>query len=358
MTQARRIAEFSNQLNSDGQVERDGIADKSITREKLYDGIVSNFKNKIINGDISVAQRGVTFAAAVTDTYLVDMFKYQKVSTGVGTFSVETLIPGELNYSHLLTRQGITKCLTFSVTTADTAVAVGDYQIISTAIEGSNLRGLLGAGFFAYNNPFTLSFWVKSSVVGIHCVRLMSGNSAEARFIKEYEITLPDVWTKIVIPFPNGLTTNNSWATDNSLGLRISWTLMAGSTFHMSADNWSTQNVNGMCTANQVNCLGTVGNEFSITGVQLESGTAASDYDVRPIAVETALCQRYFNRFPAVVAVSTTYYSISLPVVMRANPTITGGGAGFVSATASPFTISCYQTTRATNTLSMSADII
>jgi hypothetical protein len=72
---------------------------------------------------------------------------------------------------------------------------------------------------------------------------------------------------------------------------------------------------------------------FDVTGVQLEKGTVATPFEVRPFATELALCQRYYHRtynnpsnsqFTSVcgftVLTSTTAQGIyKLPVTMRSN---------------------------------------
>jgi hypothetical protein len=71
-----------------------------------------------------------------------------------------------------------------------------------------------------------------------------------------------------------------------------------------------------------------------ITGVQLEKGTIATPFEVRPFATELALCQRYMFQLspqdtaPCYQRTSVLgLYTIRFPVTMRTgvNPTIFGG---------------------------------
>jgi hypothetical protein len=79
---------------------------------------------------------------------------------------------------------------------------------------------------------------------------------------------------------------------------------------------------------------------FDVTGVQLEKGTLATPFEVRPYAVELQLCQRYYqvfgpgntsgyNRFGAGNCTNSTAAHISMPTIvpMRATPTTLSNSA-------------------------------
>jgi hypothetical protein len=89
-----------------------------------------------------------------------------------------------------------------------------------------------------------------------------------------------------------------------------------------------------------VNVLATAGNTFAITGVQLEVGTTATNFDFRSIGTELALCQRYYEKSYNVDVVpgtglaygwsgTTSQNYLEMPsgiifkVTKRANPTVT-----------------------------------
>ncbi|RPI60267.1 MAG: hypothetical protein EHM48_07515 [Planctomycetaceae bacterium] len=95
----------------------------------------------------------------------------------------------------------------------------------------------------------------------------------------------------------------------------------------------------------------------TFTDVQLELGSIPTLYDRAPHGEELALCQRYFQSLFVVVNTLTTFYTVSFPVEMFANPTITGGGAGFTNNSPNNKTLGVYQTTRAGQTLSLEAEL-
>jgi len=88
--------------------------------------------------------------------------------------------------------------------------------------------------------------------------------------------------------------------------------------------------------AGQVNLIDNTSNDFFITGIQLEVGSVATDFEHRSFAQELALCQRYYYEDPDIshrmadgqVACNTTgSYTLPVgsahPTTMRANPTLT-----------------------------------
>jgi hypothetical protein len=95
----------------------------------------------------------------------------------------------------------------------------------------------------------------------------------------------------------------------------------------------------------------------TFTDVQLEAGSIRTAYGWSPYSEDLALCQRYFQSLFVVVDTITAFNTVSFPVEMRANPTITGGGAGFINNSPNNKTLGVYQTTRAGQTLSIDAEL-
>jgi hypothetical protein len=238
------------------------------------------FNNKIINGAMNVWQRGTTFSGVgVGNTYSADRFLWVQILTGgVVTLSRETNVPNQnFNYS-----------LRATVTTADAAIVAGDAYTLTHRIEGFNIVDLIG-------NTFTLSFWVRSPKTGIHCVAFRS-DLATASYVTEYTILAANTWEKKTITVPNGIDTSigGPWNTTNGIGMAVSFSLAIGSTFQTATtDAWIAGNFNS--TTAQVNCMDTIGNIFAITGVQLERGGTATEFEYLQPEAELALCQRYYQ---------------------------------------------------------------
>ena len=103
---------------------------------------------------------------------------------------------------------------------------------------------------------------------------------------------------------------------------------MAGSQHNTAANYWNSGSY-GMRTDNIVNFMDNANNNFYITGVQLEVGKTATDFEYRSIGEELALCRRYYFKLTTAVWLyaldSTNVYNratIWHPVEMRANPSI------------------------------------
>ncbi|WP_143435966.1 hypothetical protein [Hydrogenophaga sp. IBVHS1] len=171
--------------------------------------------------------------------------------------------------------------------TADASVAAGDEAKIRQVIEGYNARDLIG-------RTFTLSFWVRSSKTGTHCVAFKNAG-ADRTYVATYTVSAADTWEKKSVTVTGGLITAGTWNWTTGVGLNVDFTLVCGSTFQTTAGAWQTGNFVG--TSGQVNCLDNPSNLFAITGVQLEVGAVASPFEHRLYGHELALCHRYFQRF-------------------------------------------------------------
>jgi len=82
--------------------------------------------------------------------------------------------------------------------------------------------------------------------------------------------------------------------------------------------------VTKLATANQVNCVDTIGNVFALEDVTLNLGTTVSVSEI-PYEQELARCQRYYEQFSLPLANMnapvTGYCEFLNQVVMRASPT-------------------------------------
>lgn len=286
-------------------------------------------RNRIINGAMEVAQRGTLFSPA--SGYTLD--RYINGSSGTSAISISQNTDVPLN-------SGLSYSLRITVTTADASITTNDHSHIIQSIEGYNIADLVGTAF-------TLSFWVRSSKIGIHCIRLINSGRDKC-YNAEYSINLVNTWEKKSITITNGLPTTGTWDFTNGLGLAVSWTLANGPVYQApSANVWNSANYLG--TANQVNCLDTVGNIFAIAGVQLEEGSVATEFEKTPYDIELVKCQRYYQ----IAYASTRSYCAASSVLtspvqyyttMRTDPTVVLT-AGSRSANLSAVSIVAHATT-------------
>jgi hypothetical protein len=280
----------------------------------IQDGLnnLAGFKNRIINGKMDIAQRGTSFPAIGAGTYMLDRWRSSTNATSaVITASQQSDVPSSNEFQN---------SLRLAVTTADTTIASTEQVNIQQRIEGYNVRDLIG-------KTFALSFWVRSTKTGTHCVYFQN-NGQDRTFVVEYTVSASNTWESKTVTVSGGLITAGTWDWTTGTGLIVGWTLAAGSTVQTTAGAWQTGTF--LATSSQVNCLDSTANIFAITGVQLERGAVDTPFEHRPFGAELALAQRYYYRQDAATSragngqsTSTTSARIlvSFPIVMRAKPT-------------------------------------
>lgn len=305
-----------------GLISGANIVDESIGASALKVGLLSGVKNRIINGDMRISQRGTSFAAVADASYTVDRYLYGKYNASAVTITQNSDVPAN---------SGLSKSLRIAVTTADTAIAAGEYSVLMQSIEGYNVADLVG-------NSFTVSFWVRSSKIGVHNIVLRNGGY-DNTYVSKYSVISADTWEKKIITVQDGLPSSGTWNFIDGAGLRISWVLASGTNNQTTTiDSWITSTFGS--TADQVNCLDTVGNIFAITGVQLEKGSSATDFEFRPYQFELDLCSRYYETtavvfcFGGPTASNDVKLGGNYRVHKRVTPTITTSSiTGTVSST-------------------------
>jgi hypothetical protein len=285
-----------------------------------------SFKNRIINGGMVIDQRNAGASVTATTTgslvYTVDRWAYYAdqaskftVQQNAGSVTPPT---GFINYL------GVTSSSAYTVGSAE---AFG----IDQNIEGLNVSDF-GWGS-ASAATVTFSFWVRSSLTGAFGGSFR--NSASNRsYPFTYSISAANTWEQKTITIVGD--TSGTWLTTNGIGIRIWFSIGAGSTFNGTVNTWSSGSYLQASGATSV--VGTSGATFYITGVQLEKGSTATSFDYRPYGTELALCQRYFVQYNAssgssalglLAGISSTttqgLANLITPVVMRTTPSIVIG---------------------------------
>ena len=277
---------------------------------------VTGFKNRIINGGMVIDQRNA--GASVTpsaDTYLLDRWGYSASQTSKFTF--------QQNKGSVTLPDGFANYLGASVASAVT-VGASDYFALYTKVEGFNAADL-GWGA-AGASAVTLSFKVYSSLTGTFGGTVC--NSANTRcYPFTYSIPVANTWTTISITIAGDTT--GTWLKTNGTGINIQFGLGVGSTYSGTAGSWSGTQYISATGATSV--VGTLNATFYITGVQLEKGSTATNFDYRPYGTELQLCQRYYYQLkpagtnPIAVGYcrATTRMDtyVFFPVTMRSAPT-------------------------------------
>lgn len=282
--------------------------------------VPSGRRNLIINGAMNVAQRGTSFTAPASGSVICDRWTVEYDNDASVDWSQSTDAPDGFSYS-----------LKADVTTADTSLATAQYSILyykGTEVQDVShlLYGTSGA------KKVTMSFWVKSNKTGTYSAELAFNNgTAQVEHSKAYTINASNTWEKKELTF-DANTTDSFGNAANGQGLIIYFWLAAGSQWQGSprSSTWGTSN--NRATDN-VNFLDSTSNEFYITGVQLEVGSVATEFEHRSYGEELALCQRYYwsetgtgddltTNYASLYSASYSMCLVDLPVTMRAKPSV------------------------------------
>jgi hypothetical protein len=277
------------------------------------------FRNRIINGDMRIAQRGTAAVTvdAATDFYPVDRFFGNGQATdGVFTLQQSSTVPSGFNNSIIAT-----------VTTADASIGASQRYLLGQRIEGLNVADL---GWGTVNaKTVTLSFWVRSSVTGTFGGTIMnSGFNRSYPF--NYTISSADTWEQKSVTIAGD--TSGTWLKTNGIGTQIYWSFGAGSSVSGTANTWAGASY--WQPTGATNLIGTLNATWYITGVQLEVGSVATPFERRPFGTELALCQRYLPAFISSgtasaipgsgIGAATTFTSYNIPFMVQARVAPTG----------------------------------
>ena len=243
---------------------------------------VTGFKNRIINGDMTIDQRNAGASVTIpANAYTYSVDRWFGVCNQASKFSLQQdagAVTPPVGFNDYL---GATSLSAYSVISTD-------YFTLGQAIEGFNFADL-GWGT-ANAKTITLSFWVRSSLTGTFGGVIQ--NSAQARaYPFSYTINAANTWEYETITIAGD--TSGTWLTTNGIGARIFWSLGAGSVQSGTAGAWVGGAPYSVTGATSV--VGTNGATFYITGVQLEKGSNATSFDYLPYSTELALCQRYYE---------------------------------------------------------------
>jgi hypothetical protein len=280
-------------------------------------GTTTGFKNKIINGNMTIDQRngGAAQNAIASGTFMVDRWTYY--ASQASKFNAQqnqgaiTPPPGFINY------QG------FTVASAAT-VGAADYFFMNQIIEGFNSADL-GWGT-ANAKTVTISAWVYSSLTGTFGGAFRN-NATNYSCAFSYNIPVANTWTQVSATISG--PTAGTWLTNNSGGVVVDFSLGTGSNRLGTAGVWNASEY--LAPTGAVNVVATAGATFYITGVQFEVGTTATNFDFRSYGTELSLCQRYYQKTDSLglgtTPSSTAVYMVfQFVVTMRTAPTASVAG--------------------------------
>ena len=286
--------------------------------------ISSVMRNRFINGQMVIAQRGTTFSGLSDDggQYTLDRWRWSENGTYTGSQTVTQDSSAPAGFTNSL------RVVTNTAITTGTSLS----SRVEQAIEGFNFAD---CGWGTANaKTVTLSFWVKSSLTGTFGGAFR--NSADDRsYPFSYTISVADTWEQKSVTVAGD--TSGTWVgATNGVGVRINFSLGAGTALSGTAGAWAAGGFQSVTGAVAVNA--TTSANWAVTGCQLEVGTQATSFEYRQYTTELQLCQRYYwktdssagawNYIGSGVVYSSTlgFAYTQYPVLMRSAPTISTYG--------------------------------
>jgi len=242
----------------------------------------SGRKNLVTNGAMQVAQRSasVTGIGAAAGYFTLDRWRLTQ-STSAGRLTMTQTADGP---------SGLANCLKLDCTTADTDIAAAENLVLQQKFEGQELQQIKKGTSDA--ELITVSFYVKANAVFTFGCELFDQDNT--RQITKLFATTTD-WVKHSITFP--ADTTGAYDDDNANSFDLNFWLHAGATWAGGTLNtaaWASS-TNANRAAGVSSFYSSTNNNFFITGLQMEIGSQATNFEHRSFGEELALCSRYFQ---------------------------------------------------------------
>ena len=248
-------------------------------------------RNMVINGAMNVAQRATSVTGIGTDAGVyatVDRFRHFSLGESAGRFTSSQTSDGPDGIS--------ANCLKLDCTTADTSIGAAERLDNFQILEGQNVqrigKGLAGA------KQITVSFYVKASAsftFGCEIYDLVN----ERQMTQLFNTTTD--WNRIELTYPADVDGGDQpFDDDNAGSIQLGFWLHAGSNYTSGTLETAFANAT---TANRAagidSFFSSTDNNFFITGVQMEVGPVATEFEQEDISTTLKKCYRYFQKIAA-----------------------------------------------------------
>ena len=257
----------------------------TITTPSINDGPIGGRRNMIINGAMQVAQRGTssTGVGAADDYFTLDRWYCDTNGNSAGRLTMTQTAISDL--------PGFQNCLKFACTTADTSIAAAERFRLEYKMEGQDAQGLAKGTSSA--KSVTVSFYVKGHDSATYTVGLYEGTTGR-KIAATFPVTTS--WVRQTVTFPGdttGVIPNN-----NTAQLMLRFYLHGGSNYTSGTlgTSWNADGNSTQISSSGNSIFESTSATFFLTGVQMEVGSQATEFEHRSFAEELRLCSRYFWR--------------------------------------------------------------
>ena len=246
-------------------------------------------KNLVINGAFQVAQRGTSS----TSTGYQTVDRITVITNGVDEQPTQAQVDvasGTDPYTN-----GFRKAFKLTNGNQTSGAGAADFIVVRHKIESQNVANS-GWDYTSTSSNITLSFWIKASVAQNYFFSVLSSDGTLQNFPMETGSLSADTWTKITKIIPGAA--NVQFDNNNGIGIELDWWPFAGTSYTASGvalNTWAAFASGTRFPDHTSTWYTTNDATLEITGVQLEVGSVATDFEHRSFAQELALCQRYFQ---------------------------------------------------------------
>lgn len=315
--------------DTSGEIELQsaGVTKAKVTANGLQDANGNSlrggmYRNLLINGNMQIAQRGTTSTSngyQTVDRWSINTSGVSATKDQVALTSSDTPYLSGLRFACKLTN-------------TSTSTATNSYAEYRYRIEAQNMAQS-GWNYTNSSSSVTLSFWIKSSVTGQYYGYVKTDDGTNKRYNFPFDL-VADTWKKVIVTISGH--SDLQFDNDNGTGLQLYVYAYLGTNYADSGaltETWETYDSSSITPDFTSNWNNTASATMFLTGVQLEVGEGASDFEFLPYDVQLARCQRYLvynettigNRYVSGLDAGNTinaYGPITLPTTMRATPTI------------------------------------
>jgi len=271
---------------TDGQVLTSTGAGSPPAFEDAAGGAAS-FRNLIINGAFNVAQRATSGTGSGFKS--VDRFYISKSADEDPTQAQHALTSSDTGPWAKGFRNS------FHITNGNNSSNTGGNQSIWYEVEAQDIANS-GWNYNSASSYITLSFWVKSSVAQTFYAYIVSNDGTNKRHAFSLGSLSANTWTQVTKSFPGHADLQFDNDTGKGLSIGIHMFAPTGQTDSgVSLTEWATHSSSARMPDFATTWWHTNDATFEITGVQLEVGAAATDFEHRQYNEELIRCQRYYQ---------------------------------------------------------------